>query len=130
MPATENVMIKPKEYKKMISKLDIENFELKTSSILETRLTMVNLERLEEDLLEIKRSISGNMRAITLKYLDSKQNQSSFLGLSKTKTASRRKSLASKREKELGPYRKIVYTIDDYLQQIEEIKDYLNNLND
>jgi hypothetical protein len=68
------------------------------------------------------------MRAITLKYLDSNQNQSSFLGLKKTKTATRRKSLDKKREKEQEPYKKIIYIIDNYLQQIEEVKEYINSL--
>jgi hypothetical protein len=129
MPPTLDKILKPKEYEKRINELDIENFELKTSSILEARLTMVNIERLEETLMEIKKGISGDMRVITFKYLDSNQNQSSFLGF-KTKTSSRRKSLANKREKELKPYRKSMYTIDDYLQQIEEIKEYINSLKD
>jgi hypothetical protein len=128
MPSSENKILKPKGYQSMINELDIESFEVKTSSIFEARITMVNLERLEEVLLEIKHSISGDMRAITLKYLDSNQNQSSFLGLKKTKTATRRKSLDKKREKKLEHYRKIIYIIDDYLQQIEEVKEYINSL--
>ena len=128
MPSSENKILKPKDYQNVINKLDIGSFELKTSSIFEARLTMVNLEQLEEALLEIKHRLSGDMRAITLKYLDSNQNQSSFLGLKKTKIASRRKSLDKKREKKLEHYRKIIYTIDDYLQQIEEVKEYINNL--
>ena len=128
MPSSENKILKPKDYQNVINKLDIGSFELKTSSIFEARLTMVNLEQLEEALLEIKHRISGDMRAITLKYLDSNQNQSSFLGLKKTKIASRRKSLDKKREKKLEHYRKIIYIIDDYLQQIKEVKEYINNL--
>jgi hypothetical protein len=128
MPSIEDKILKPKQYHKMINELDIENFELKTSSIWETRITLVNLERLAEDLLEIRRSISGDMRAITLKYLESHPNPSSFLGLKKTKGAARRKSLDNKKEKELGPYKKIIQVIDDYLNQIEEIKEYIDNL--
>ncbi len=128
MPSSENKILKPKDYQNKINKLDIESFELKTSSIFEARLTLVNLEQLEEALLEITHCISGDMRAITLKYLDSNQNQSSFLGLKKTKIASRRKSLDKKRQKKLEHYRKIIYIIDDYLQQIKEVKEYINNL--
>lgn len=122
-------IIKPKEYENILNALDIENFELKTSSTLETRLTLVQLERLKEELIEIRRRISGDMRAITLKYLDSNQKKSSFLGF-KTKASSRMKDLANKREKELGPYKKIIDIIDNYIQQIEELEDYLDSLDD
>ena len=128
MSSTENKMTKPKEYQKMINALDIENFELKTSNALEARITLVNLQRLEEELHEIRRNVSGNMRAISLKYLESRQQKSSFLGL-KSKTSSRRKSLDTKKVKEQGPYKKVLYIIDDYLNQIEEIKEYIDNLN-
>lgn len=128
MPSSENKILKPKDYQNVINKLDIGSFELKTSSIFEARITMVNLEQLEEALLEIKHCISGDMRAITLKYLDSNHNHSSFLGLKRTKISSRRKSLNIKRENKLEHYRKIVNIIDNYLQQIEEAKEYLNNI--
>jgi len=121
-------MMKPKEYQKMINALDIENFELKTSNALEARITLVNLGRLEEELLEIRRNVSGDMRAISLKYLESRQKKSSLLGR-KTKISSRRKSLDTKKEKEHGPYKKVINSIDDYLKQIEEIKEYIDNLN-
>ena len=86
MPSTANKILKPKEYQNMINKLNIEGFEFESSSILETRMIMVNLEQLEEILLGIKRNISRDMRAIKLKYLDSHQkSQSSFLCLKKTK---------------------------------------------
>ena len=54
MPSSENKILKPKDYQNVINKLDIGSFELKTSSIFEARLTMLNLEQLEEALLEIK----------------------------------------------------------------------------
>ncbi len=65
------------------------------------------------------------MRAIKLKYLDSNQKKSSFI---KTKASSRKKSLVNKRDKELGPYKNLIYIIDEYLKQIEEIKEYLDSL--
>lgn len=129
MPGSERKILKPKEYERMISKLDIENFELKTSSILEARITLVSLERLEEDLLEIKREISGDMRAIKLKYLGHDHAKSSLLGsLKRTKASTRRKSLDDKCDRELGPYKKVLYIIEHYLEQIEDVKEEINKI--
>jgi hypothetical protein len=129
MSGSEKKILKPKEYERMISKLDIESFEIKTSSILEARITLIALERLEEDLLDIKRRISADMRVIKLKYLDHNYNKSSFLGsLKRTKASTKRKSLDNKCDRELGPYKKVLYIIDDYLKQIDDIKEYIDKI--
>lgn len=129
MSGVERKIVKPKEYQKMISNLDIENFELKTSSLLEARITLVGIERLEESLLEIRRNISADMRSIKLKYLGHDHSKSSLLGsLKRTKAATRRKSLDNKCERDLGPYKNVLFIIDDYIKQIEEVKEYINSL--
>jgi len=129
MPVPEKKISKPQDYKKMVLNLDIDNFELKTSSILEARMTLVGIERLEENLLEIRRDISRDMRSIKLKYLGHDHNKSSLLGsLKKTKASSRRKSLDNKCNRELEPYNKVLYIVDHYLKEIENVKDYINNL--
>lgn len=86
--------LKPNDYKKMIQKLDIENFELKTSYVFEAKSTLVNLLRLEEYLNEIRRCVSSDMREIKLKYLKSDYlNKSSFidsLSLNKPKVSKKK----------------------------------------
>lgn len=122
--------LSPKQYNRMIEKLDIENIELKTSSIFEAKTTLVQLLRLEESLLEIRKGVSGEIRAIKLKYL-SHNEKSSVLGsfsLRKPKLSSKRKSAHDKCEREIGPYKKVLYIIDDYLKQIEEVKEYIDSI--
>lgn len=119
-----------KQYNKMVEELDIEHIELKTSSIFEAKTTLVQLLRLEESLLEIRKSVSGEIRAIKLKYL-SHNKKPSLLGsfrLQKTKISSKRRSEHDKCENEIGPYRNVLYTIDDYLKQIEDVKDYIDSI--
>ncbi|MDI6723934.1 MAG: hypothetical protein QMD61_04750 [Methanobacterium sp.] len=124
--------LKPNDYKKMIQKLDIENFELKTSYVFETKSTLVNLLRLEEYLNEIRRCVSSDMREIKLKYLKSDYlNKSSIidsLSLNKPKVSKKRIEMQKKLDRELGPYQNLLDIIDDYLQQIEEVKEYINNI--
>ena len=131
MSGPEKKILKPKDYEKMISNLDIENFELKTSSILEARITLVGIERIEEDLLEIRRQVSAEMRRIKLKYLGQDHTKSSLLGsLKGTKASARRKSMDNKCDRERGPYENVLYIIDDYLKQIEDVKEYINEIKD
>lgn len=36
--------------------------------------------------------------------------------------------MQKKLDRELGPYQNLLDIIDDYLQQIEEVKEYINNI--
>lgn len=132
MQRVKEKTLKPNDYKKMIQKLDIENFELKTSYVFEAKSTLVNLLRLEEYLNEIRRCVSSDMREIKLKYLKSDYlNKSSIidsLSLNKPKVSKKRIEMQKKLDRELGPYQNLLDIIDDYLQQIEEVKDYINNI--
>ncbi len=129
MAHSERKILKPKEYEKMISNLGIESFELKTSSILEARMTLIGIEQIEEDLLEIRRHISSDMRAVKLKYLNYDYNKSSILGsIKRTKVSTKRKSVDKKCDRELGPYEQVLYIIDDYLEQIKDVKDYISKI--
>ncbi len=129
MPKIEKKILKAKEYERMISNLDIESFELKTSSILEARMTLIGIERIEENLLEIRRQVSADMRAVKLKYLNYDYSKSSLLGsIKRTKVSSKRKSIDKKCDRELRPYEKVLYIIDDYLEQIKDVKDYINKI--
>lgn len=129
MPKIEKKILKAKEYERMISNLDIESFELKTSSILEARMTLIGIERIEENLLEIRRQVSADMRVVKLKYLNYDYSKSSLLGsIKRTKVSSKRKSIDKKCDRELGPYEKVLYIIDDYLEQIKDVKDYISKI--
>lgn len=129
MSALEKTILSPKEYQKMIRELDIENVELKTSSLFEAKTTLVQLLRLEENLHEIRNSVSGDIRSIKLKHLNSGYaNKSSLFGLRRTKISTRRMSMNTKCDREAGPYKHILDIIDDYLEQIENAKNYINNL--
>ena len=129
MPKIENKILKPKDYERMVSNLDIENFELKTSSILEARMTLIGIERIEGNLLEIRLQVSTDIRAVKLKYLSYDYSKSSLLGsLKRTKVSTKRKSMNKKCNRELEPYNQVLYIIDDYLEQIKDVKDYINNI--
>lgn len=129
MSGPEKKILKPKDYEKMVLSLDIESFELKTSSILEARMSLIGIERLEENLLEIRQQVSADMRVIKLKYLSYDYNKSSILGtLMRTKASTKRKSMNKKCNRELRPYEQVLYIIDDYLEQIGDIKDYINKI--
>jgi hypothetical protein len=129
MSALEKTILSPKEYQKMIRELDIENVELKTSSLFEAKTTLVQLLRLEENLHEIRNSVSGDIRSIKLKHLNSGYaNKSSLFGLRRTKISTKRMSMNTKCDREAGPYKHILDIIDDYLEQIENAKNYINNL--
>ncbi len=132
MLRTRAKKIKPCDYRKMIQKLDIDNFELKTSYIFEAKATLINLLRLEDYLREIRHCITKDMREISLKYLNSDYiNKSSIiisLGLKKPKVSKKRISMQKKLDQELDPYLNLLDIIDDYLQQIEEVKDYINSI--
>ncbi len=129
MAVVEKTISKPKEYQKMIQELDIEHLELKTSSLFEAKTTLVQLLRLEENLHEIRNFVSADIRTIKLKHLNSGYaNKSSLLGLRRTKISSKRMSMHNKCDKEAGPYKHLLNIIDDYLEQIEDAKNYINNL--
>ena len=128
MSVVEEKILKPKQYQKMIQELDIENFELKTSSIFEAKLTLIAIKRLEEELLEIKRSVSADMRSIKLKYIGHDYSKSSFFGLKKANVVAKRKSLNNKCNRELVPYDNLLFIIDDYIKQIEDVKDYISDI--
>jgi len=132
MPKAREKKLKPRDYKKMIQNMDIENFELKTSYIFEAKATLINLLRLEDHLKEIRHCVSKDMREIKLKYLKSDyMNKNSFvdsLTLKKSKVSKKRISMQKKMDKEVGPYQNLLEIIDDYLEQIEEVKEYINSV--
>lgn len=132
MQKTKEKKLKPKDYKKMIQKIDIENFELKTSHIFETKATLISLLRIEESLNEIRRLVAADMREIKLKYLKSdymdKNLITDTLSLKKSKVSHKRISMQRKLDIELGPYQSILDVIDDYLEQIEEVKEYIESI--
>ena len=132
MLRTRAKKLKPGDYRKMIQKLDIDNFELKTSYIFEAKATLINLLRLEDYLMEIRHCVTKDIREINLKYLNSDYlNKSSIidsLGLKKSRVSRKRISMQKKLDRELYPYLNLLDTIDDYLQQIEEVKDYINSI--
>lgn len=131
MSVVEKTILSPKEYQKMIRELDIDNIELKTSTLFEAKTTLVQLLRLEESLLEIRNFVSGDIRTIKLKHLNSGYaNKSSLFGLRRTKLSTKRMSMNTKCDKEAGPYKHLLDIIDDYREQIENAKNYINDLED
>jgi len=132
MQKTKEKKLKPNDYKKMIQKLDIENFQLKTSHIFETKATLINLLRIEESLKKIRRCVSADMREIKLRYLKSDYlNKTSIidtLSLKKPKVSHKRISMQRKMDYETDPYQNLLDIIDEYLDEIEEVKEYINSI--
>jgi|GEM_PF-3394247 len=122
----------PEIYYQQLQEMYIEEDDLNLSSDFEARGTLVKLDRLESDVLKLKRSISKDMRSIRTMYLDeSIIEKPKFLGLfnvnKKLSHTEKRKKLLEERENSLVPYKEIIDMIDDYILQIEDLKKYIEN---
>ena len=122
----------PNVYYQQLQEMYIEESDLNLSSDFEARSTLVKLNRLENDVLKLKRSISKDMRAIRTMYLDeSIIEKPKFLGVfsvgKKLSHTEKRKKLITERENSLKPYKEITDIINDYILQIEDLRKYIEN---
>lgn len=132
MEQNESSYESPEVYYAELEELYIDEDELDLSSDFEARATLVKLRRLEKDLLKLKRKISTDMRTIRNMFLDeSIIEKPKLLGIfsmqKKLTRTQKRKKLLLEREKALEPYKEITEYIDDYIEQIKELRKYIEN---
>lgn len=132
METHEGETLNPDIYYQQLQEMYIEESDLNLSSDFEARATLVKLDRLESDVIKLKRSISQDMRVIRNMYLDeSIIEKPKVLGLfnvgKKLSHTEKRKKLIEERENSLIPYKEVIDIIDDYIIQINDLKKYIEN---
>lgn len=127
---TEEGILSPEYYYTQLHELYIDESELDLSSDFEARATLVKLKRLETDVLKLKREVSKDMRTVRTLYLDeSIIEKPKILGLfsigKKLSHTEKRKKLLNERENALVPYKEIIDMINDYINQIDDFRKYI-----
>jgi hypothetical protein len=122
----------PREYINELQEMYLDESELNLSNDFLARASLVKLERLKSEVLDLKLVVSKDMRIIRNMYLDeSIIAKPKILGLiryeKKLSPTKKRKKLLDEREKSLIPYKEIIILIDDYIKQIEDYEKYIRN---
>ena len=130
MEGRQITFLDPETYYGMLQELYIDDDEVDLSSDFEARATLVKLKRLQKDILKLRREITTDMRTIRTIYLDeSIIEKPKILGLfsigKKLSHTEKRKKLLHERKRALIPYEEIIALIDDYIEQIEDLKKYI-----
>ena len=129
---SEEEILNPDAYYQQLQEMYIDESDLNLSSDFEARGTLVKLKKLESGVLNLKRSVSKDMRAIRNMYLDeSIIEKPKILGLfsvgKKLSRTEKRKKLIEERENILLPYKEVIDMIDDYIIQIDDLRKYIEN---
>ncbi|MEL7669462.1 hypothetical protein [Methanobacterium sp.] len=128
-------MISPKVYQQQIQDLGIEGLVVSPGNIEEALILLDALEEIEKILERIRHNIRIDIRAIRIDYMEKIKDikdSSKVMGLyskqrsMKDKISDKRK-LIDERDLKIAPYESIEYTVDEYLRQIKNIKNYLKN---
>ncbi len=130
MEGRQITFLDPETYYGRLQELYIDDDEVDLSSDFEARATLVKLKRLQKDILKLRREITTDMRTIRTIYLDeSIIEKPKILGLfsigKKLSHTEKRKKLLHERKRALIPYEEIIALIDDYIEQIEDLKKYI-----
>lgn len=120
----------PEEYYEKLQEMYIDESELNLSSDFEARSTLVKLQRLESDVLKLRREITKDIRSLRNMYLDeSIIEKPKLLGLirigKELTPTEKRKKLLAERAQQLRPYEEIIEMIDDYILQVEDLRKYI-----
>ncbi|UTB31782.1 MAG: hypothetical protein NKF70_09700 [Methanobacterium sp. ERen5] len=124
----------PKKYREQLLDLEIDGFEIDTSTINNTMETLNQLNELEKILNKIRYNVRADIRTIRMDYMgklkevDQSANEKQGF-LRRTKSVSQvikeKKGLTKERNLTLATYAVVENTIDDYLDQIEQSKFYI-----
>lgn len=130
MEEDEVYFLDPETYYGKIQELYIQDEDIDISTDFEARGTLVKLQRLEKDVLNVRREITTDMRTIRNLYLDeSIIEKPKILGLfrigKKLSPTEKRKRLLHERKYKLAPYEELLVLIDDYIKQIEDLRKYI-----
>ncbi|ADZ10292.1 hypothetical protein Metbo_2073 [Methanobacterium lacus] len=126
----------PKKYRQQLLDLEIDGFEIDTSTINNTMDTLNKLNELEKILSKIRYNVRADIRNIRLDYMgklqevDKSVNEKQGL-LRRKKSVSQvikeKKVLTKERNLTIATYAVVENTIDDYLDQIEQSKFYIKS---
>ena len=124
----------PKKYRQQLLDLEIDGFEIDTSTINDAMETLNKLNELEKILSKIRYNVRADIRNIRLDYMgklqevDKSVNEKQGL-LRRKKSVSQvikeKKVLTKERNLTIATYSVVENTIDDYLDQIEQSKFYI-----
>lgn len=130
-------MLGPKSYRKQLLDLGIEGMEIDVSTIDDAMNTLNELNEKEKILKKIRYNIRGDIRKIRLEYVTKlkqidKINNNKKKGLfsrkkSVSKITQEKKMLTKERNLTIATYDVVENTIDDYLNQIENSKYYIQH---
>lgn len=123
----------PKFYQKQIAEVGVDGMEIEPSSLAEAMSLLVKLRNYKKLLEKIKFNLHMDMRSIRKEYLDKIQSlkeEPSRRGLFRKNLTekdkrSTKKNIYEERDRILSPYEALERLIEDYLDQIEDSKTYL-----
>lgn len=126
----------PKKYRQQLLDLEIDGFEIDTSTIDNAMETLNKLNELEKILNKIRYNVRADIRTIRMDYMgklqevDRSANEKQGL-LRRKKSVSQvvkeKKALTKERNLTIATYAVVENTIDDYLDQIEQSKYYIKS---
>jgi hypothetical protein len=126
----------PKKYRQQLLDLEIDGFEIDTSTIDNAMETLNQLNELEKILNKIRYNVRADIRNIRLDYMgrlqevDKSANQKQGLLRRKksvTQVVKEKKGLTKERNLTIATYTVVENTIDDYLDQIEQSQYYIKS---
>lgn len=132
----ENQMLGPKKYRKQLLELGIEGMEIDVSSMNKAMDTLNLLNEMETILKKIRYNVRADIRRIRLNYVtllkEVDQTANVKKGLfsrkkSVSKITQEKKKLSKERNVTIATYDVVENTIDDYLDQIDKSKYYIQN---
>ncbi|MEW6010561.1 MAG: hypothetical protein AB1604_04640 [Euryarchaeota archaeon] len=123
----------PKFYQKQIAEVGVDGMEIEPSSLAEAMSLLVKLRNYKKLLEKIKFNLHMDMRSIRKEYLEKIQSlkeEPSRRGLFRKNLTekdkrSTKKNIYEERDRILAPYEALERLIEDYLDQIEDSKTYL-----
>lgn len=126
----------PKKYRQQLLDLEIDGFEIDTSTINDAMDTLNKLNELEKILSKIRYNVRADIRNIRLDYMGKLQEvdksaneKQGFLRRKKSvsQIIKEKKVLTKERNLTIATYAVVENTIDDYLDQIEQSKFYIKS---
>jgi len=129
-------MLGPKSYRKQLLDLGIEGMEIDVSTIDDAMNTLNELNEKEKVLKKIRYNIRADIRKIRLEYVTKlkevdkvNNNKKGFFSRKKSvsKITQEKKMLTKERNLTIATYDVVENTIDDYLNQIENSKYYIQH---
>jgi len=129
------MVLDPKFYREQISNLEIEGLNLKVNSVADTLQLLVKLRKIEKTLVKIKYNIRMDTRSIRKEYLKRIEELNKPVKvmkvfnrkLNKKDSLKFKKKIVDERDNKIKPYELLERLIDDYLLQIHDARNNLEN---